>query len=73
MIKQEVLINMCFSIGINELLKFQDMLAACSWHKWDLAAQEMINSDWYKQVGDRSNELVKQMRRVPKGENSEKA
>ena len=31
---------------------------------WSAAADEMVNSRWYGQVGNRSRDLVRRMRRV---------
>lgn len=56
------LINMTFNMGISRLLKFQHMLAALQSGDYQKAADEMINSDWYKETGVRALELVNQMR-----------
>jgi lysozyme len=61
-IRREVLINMCFNIGISRLKGFKKMLAACEIGDFETAAAEMKNSTWYRQVGNRAVELVAQMR-----------
>jgi len=57
-----VLVNMCFNMGISRLLHFQKMLAALQSGDYQKAADEMIDSAWYKQVGVRALELVNQMK-----------
>lgn len=55
---QRVLVNMAFNLGRNRLSKFQKMLKAVNEGKYLVAANEMIDSKWYSQVGHRSKELV---------------
>jgi lysozyme len=57
-----VLANMTFNMGISRLLKFHDMLTALQSGDYQKAADEMMDSVWYKQVGVRALELVNQMR-----------
>ena len=40
------------------------MRAAVLRGDWSAAADEMVNSRWYGQVGNRSRDLVRRMRRV---------
>lgn len=61
--RQDVLINMCFNLGITRLKTFQKALAAMEAGDWDTAADEMLDSAWARQVGDRAKELAEQMRR----------
>lgn len=60
--RKGVLINMAFNIGVNGLLKFKCMIAALNRYDYDCAADEMIDSKWADQVGNRSIELANQMR-----------
>lgn len=60
--RKDVLINMCFNMGINKLKGFKNTLSYAEAGKYDKAADEMINSAWYKQTGNRAVELVAQMR-----------
>ena len=60
--RQSVLINMCFNLGINGLLKFKKFLTAVNDGFFDLAAKEMLDSRWAKQVGSRAIELSEQMK-----------
>lgn len=59
-----VLVNMVFNLGRPRLSKFKNMLAAVNANDYHLAAEEMIDSKWYRQVGRRSEELVEIMRNV---------
>jgi len=61
-VRQGVLINMCFNLGINRLKNFKNMLAALEAQDYDLAAQEMLDSMWASQVKGRATELAEQMR-----------
>jgi lysozyme len=53
-----VLMNMSFNLGINGLLKFNNMFAALETLDYQKAADEMLDSLWAKQVGSRANELA---------------
>lgn len=57
-----VLLNMAFNLGLAGLLKFKKMLAAVEAGNYPLAAAEMRNSLWAKQVKGRAVELEDQMR-----------
>lgn len=59
---QEIIINMLFNLGRNRLLKFKKFIEAVYAKQWDRAADEMQNSRWFTQVGDRSKRLVARMR-----------
>ena len=59
--RQNVLIDMCFNMGIHKLLEFKNMLGALQKEDYKLAAQEMLNSHWAKQVGHRATELSEMM------------
>ena len=55
---QLILANMAFNLGRNRLSKFKNMLRYVNEGNYLMAANEMINSKWYGQVGRRSKELV---------------
>ena len=55
---QRVLVNMAFNLGRNRLSKFKNMLRYVNEGNYLMAANEMIDSKWYTQVGRRSKELV---------------
>lgn len=60
--RQAVVLNMSFNMGVSGLMKFQKMLTALQHKDYDTASDEMIDSEWFEQVGVRSAELVDQMR-----------
>jgi lysozyme len=53
-VRQRVLMNMCFNMGIVKLLGFRQALAAMQAAEFERAAEEMADSDWHNQVGDRA-------------------
>jgi lysozyme len=59
--RQDVLINMCFNLGIVKLLKFKKMLKCLDDRDWQGAAGEMLDSKWHKDVGQRAITLSAQM------------
>ena len=59
---QKVLIDMAFNLGLTKLNKFEKMREALLEGDYNKAADEMIDSKWYNQVGNRSKTLVKMMR-----------
>lgn len=60
--RQGVLVNMAFNIGVHGLLGFHNTLAYTQSRQFSLAADNMVSSKWYTQVGARAKRLVKQMR-----------
>lgn len=61
-VRQRVLANMAFNMGLSKLLGFRKMLAACSAGAYEEAAREMLNSQWAKEVGDRAIRLADMMK-----------
>ncbi len=55
---QQVLVNMCFNLGINGLLEFKRSLGYIRDQKYSAAAVELKKSKWYGQVGSRADELI---------------
>jgi len=47
---QRVLVNMAFNLGRNRLSQFKKFLKAVNEGKYDKAADEMVDSKWYRQV-----------------------
>ena len=60
-VRQEVLQNMAFNLGINGLLGFKNTLAAVKAGLWANAARGMRASRWAKQVGARAERLAAAM------------
>ena len=59
---QEILINMMFNMGRTRLSKFKKFIGALNEENYDEAANQMMDSRWYNQVGNRSVRLVERMR-----------
>ena len=59
---QRVLVNMAFNLGRTRLGKFKKMIAAIEKNNFKEAANQMVDSRWYNQVGGRSVELESWMR-----------
>ena len=62
-VRKSVLLNMCFNLGINGLLGFNNTLAFIGAGDWERAANGMLASKWAKQVGRRAIELSELMRK----------
>jgi lysozyme len=61
-IRKEVLINMCFNLGITRLKTFKKMFLALEMGDYDRASSEALDSRWARQVKGRAMELAKQMK-----------
>ena len=61
-VRQCVLINMCFNLGLKGLLGFKNTLAMVSVGEYEEAAKNMLKSKWAEQVKTRAVELSEQMR-----------
>ena len=59
---QRVVVNMAFNLGRNRLGKFKKMITAVNEGNYIEAANQMVDSRWYNQVGNRSIELENWMR-----------
>ena len=59
---QLIIANMMFNMGRPRLSKFKGMKRGVDNRDWDTAADEMVDSGWYKQVTNRAERLVKRMR-----------
>jgi len=60
--RQQVILNMTYQLGYSGILKFKKMVWALSHNYYNGAANEMINSRWYRQSGYRAKTLVQQMK-----------
>ena len=63
---QLIIANMMFNMGRPRLSKFKGMKAGVDAQDWNKAADEMIDSAWYRQVPNRAGRLVKRMRAIAK-------
>lgn len=61
-IRKNVLIDMRFNLGPNRFRQFKKMIAAVRQKDFQLAAEEMKDSNWYRQVGKRAENLCEMMR-----------
>jgi len=61
---QLIIANMMFNMGRTRLSKFKGMKKGVLAGDWNAAADEMVDSKWYKQVTNRADRLVKRMRAV---------
>lgn len=52
------LTDMMFNMGYDRLSKFKKLLRELKKGSYEGVVREMIDSDWYTQVGDRSKKLV---------------
>ena len=60
--RQDCIVNMVFNLGATRFRDFQKAIKAISEGKWQTAHDEMLDSRWADQVGDRAKELAEQMR-----------
>ena len=61
---QQIIANMMFNMGYTRLSKFKGMKKGVDAKDWNKAADEMVDSRWYKQVTNRANRLVERMRNI---------
>ena len=61
---KQIIANMMFNMGRPRLSKFKGMKAGVDARDWNRAADEMVDSAWYRQVTNRADRLVERMRNV---------
>lgn len=61
-VRQAVLLDMAVNLGLAGLGRFKKMRAALAAGDYMRAAAEMVDSLWYRQVGQRARRLVEMMR-----------
>ena len=59
---QQVIANMMFNMGRPRLSKFRGMKRGVDSRDWNEAADEMVDSAWYRQVTKRADRLVERIR-----------
>ena len=59
---QQIIANMMFNMGRTRLSKFRGMKRGVDARDWNAAADEMVDSRWYRQVTNRADRLVQRMR-----------
>tara|TARA_B100001248_G_scaffold239629_1_gene205044 strand:+ start:25382 stop:25792 length:411 start_codon:yes stop_codon:yes gene_type:complete len=60
--RQAVICNMLFNLGKTRFLTFKKTIWNIKHRMYHIAAQEMLNSKWARQVGKRATELAQLMR-----------
>lgn len=60
-IRQQVVANMVYNLGLQRFLEFKKMIAAIERGDWKDAAKEGLDSKWAHQVGGRANELMEML------------
>mgnify|MGYP001419971136 CR=1 FL=1 len=61
---QLIIANMMFNMGRPRLSKFKGMKRGVDARDWNAAADEMVDSRWYRQVTKRAQRLVDRMRAI---------
>ena len=61
---QLIIANMMFNMGYTRLSRFKGMHSGVDARDWNAAADEMVDSKWYKQVTNRADRLVTRMRNI---------
>lgn len=61
-VRQSVLVELAFNMGIHKLQGFVLMIAACASGDWPDAARQLQRSAWFDQVGQRGPVLVRLLR-----------
>jgi lysozyme len=59
---QLIIANMMFNLGRPRLSQFKGMKRGVDARDWNAAADEMVDSKWYRQVTNRADRLVERMR-----------
>ena len=52
-IRQDAVVELCFNLGLGGLLSFKNMINSLATKSYSVAASDLKNSLWYKQVGSR--------------------
>jgi lysozyme len=60
-VRQEVVINMAFNLGLAGFAKFRNTIAYISEGNYRQASENMLQSKWATQVGYRARELSREM------------
>lgn len=61
-VRQAVVVSMIFNLGLGGFLGFKNTIAAIREKDWNRAADNMLQSKWAEQVGNRALELAEMMR-----------
>lgn len=61
-VRQEIVVNMAFNLGLPRFLRFKRFIKALKEGNYAQASEEMLDSEWARQVGRRAKELALAMR-----------
>ena len=61
---KQIIANMMFNMGRPRLSKFKGMKRGVDSRDWNAAADEMVDSNWYRQVTNRADRLVERIRKL---------
>lgn len=61
-VRQAVIVDMIYNLGLGGFLGFKNTIAAIREKDWNRAADNMLQSKWASQVGNRALELAEMMR-----------
>ena len=70
--KKEVVVDMAYNMGLPKLSEFKKFKAAIEKDDYKTAGDELINSKWYWQVGNRSKHHVNIFRNIKENDNVRK-
>jgi len=59
--RRDAIINMCFQLGINGVMKFKLMLNALERSDWVAAKAHALDSSWAKQTPERAERVAEQL------------
>ncbi len=60
-VRQAVIVDMIFNMGFPRFNQFKKTIASIEQEAWQAAANEMLNSRWARQVGNRAKTLSDMM------------
>ena len=61
---QDVIINMCYQLGVNGFAKFSKTIQYFKNREWNLGSKEMLRSKWYMQTPNRAKELSETIKSI---------
>jgi len=59
--RQDVVLSMIFNLGLEGFKQFKNLISALENQNYGMAAEEMLNSKWASQVGQRAKDLSQMM------------
>lgn len=60
-IRQAAIVDMAFNVGFDGLLEFEKMIDALAHQNWVGAHDQVMNSKWLNQVGNRARDVAKML------------